>query len=736
MPAPTVRVLDHTGADAGASPSITVEAGNPVIFGLAHRIYKDIRNATYRWVAASGTNTWKLELADGSPHGISIGANPVVYYQGFKCVAGSAADTLSELQFFIDGNNDVFVRVPSAFGDPDGLGAWGVALAWDNPDFSWGAGDLDTARRIWWTMPGGDTSEGTTCGFEAVSGGTLTCHVTNQDGDTGTRSITVTVNASTRVTKTAGVDGALGDLLSTHAADNNMEIVVPSGSHSTPARTLTGDNVVIRLEAGATMTVTGTINCNGENFTFKGPTSGTGTVSSSTTIFQCTATAASPATRHLFQDFTYQGALANVFQYDHFGASHAVVNVIAGDLGTTGIASYFMYDVNRGDSGKDARPFKLLRIHGCTNDYGNRDEVVVRLGGDLVTMTGCTWEQTSVSSTQRNKSAGVRIVGGDSWWIAQNTFQVPEATTGKGLNNAQGVGGVGWAPTGGSPWSSTHNGSWGTRGIVIERNRFIGTAVTVGGGYDSLGTRIEKVAVRRNLFDWAYDKHAEVFCIGAQSTLGSGVRIDGFRIVHNTFKFVQANGLRPINFSDSDGDIIDNLLVQNNLVIAPSGAQTNANTTGSAFIFVRSADNGTGQFAAAGLNGNVWAVLNDAGAGGDFPAACFGMLNGDPAQAGSSGYSTCVGVATANGYSYSTVDNTRENVSVDGNFRVTGSPTAKTQMAALSAGVVRDYHNVLYTGSGDAVGAVSNNLVDPGQSGTARVPRGAMEGGTFIRRAS
>jgi hypothetical protein len=727
MATPTVKVCDYNGAEVS---SVTVEAGQPVILGLGHRTYINLADGTYKWTASGETDTYYLELVGGGNPGITWGSNGRAYWHGRGLDEGSATDALTPMQWKTGDSNTLgyttlYIRIPSGYADPDGLGTWGTAWAKDNTNFSWGAGDHATCEAVEWMLPDGTRRVGFNVGFEAASSGTVICRVVNEDGVSGTARVTLTVDASTRTAKYATAagndttgDGSEGNpyrtldkIITTHGTTDNIEARLEGGTTFTLAdnRTISGDNWRVCTHGGtgrALVDDAGDLTISQcHNFQWVGVDVYQSTIPTNGVWFS-SGSAAAPCTRHLYKDVTYTGTILSVFQYDRHGSGHAIENVRAGDLSAAGgIASYFLYDVSRADAGLDGRPFKFLSIHNCSNDYGNQDEVVVRTGGDFVTMTRSYWEQTNITEgpNKRTKTAGLRIVSGDWYWIEGNTFAIPEDTSGIS-NTANGIGGISWAPTASL---NELNGSTATRGVVILRNRMIGTNIMLSGGSDWGGTDpmyYDDTVIRCNIFDWAYNKQESAVMIGSESTTSAMVNVRNLYIQHNTFYSVTQDN-RCISFLGLTGLRLTGLRVDNNLCSLPNQRIQNNDTAGGAFLIIRSADNGAAQFTS--FNNNVWAVPDESLAGGDWPEGGFSMVN-FPTTGSVVG--TLASAATINGYAYSTTDNTREDVTLDAAFRISGSPTAKTQ-GTRSTGCRYDYYGRLIPSSGGAVGAVQPGTV-------------------------
>ena len=746
MSTPVVTVMDY---NAAAVTSLTVEAGQPVILGLGHRTYLNLNNGSYKWTASGVTivdgiythRTYYLEAIGGGDPGITWGSNGRAYQHGWCCDEGSSTTALTPLQWKLGDSNSLgfttlYVCVPGVtFGagtaatvDPDSLGTWGMAWAKDNTAFSWGSGDHATAQEISWTTPDGTKIFGWVCAFDAVSSGTITARVVNAAGEEGTLAIPLTVTASTRTAKYATAagsdttgDGSVGNpyrtldkIVATHGSSSNIEARLEGGASgiTLTARTITGSNWRICTSGGtgaATVAQSGTLTLSGvENFSWVGVNI-TSTTGSNESLFDCTgSTAADPSTRHLFKDIEYSGAaIDTIFGYDRFGAAHAAINVRPGSL-PSGLEGYFIYDVNRADFSLDGRPFKLLLLSNCANAYGSRDESAARCGGDLASMVDCSFEQTNITegSAYRTKTAGMRIVGGDWWYFGGNTFSIPQDTSAIS-NVGQAFGGISIAaPT---ATSGYWNGSWSCKGTIIERNRFQGTAINWGGGSEwglsETGTCFEDTIIRRNVFDWGYQKHA-VPQIGVIATIATTARIVNPRILHNTFYSVTANLHRPIELHQMPAGRISGLRVENNIAVNPNATLRNNDYT-SIFMTIRSDDLGVTQIAS--FNGNVGFDPDESSAGGGWPAGAFirfyDITTGNPDE-------NAVSAATVNGYAYSTVDNSREDVILDGSFRITGSPAAKTSMVTKSSGVARDYRDKTFAPA-DAVGAVCNPTTTP-----------------------
>jgi hypothetical protein len=674
------------------------------------------------------TLLWYLTAASGADPSIGSPTNRIVYIGDYIAGLASSSSTVSERQYYIGdldtlGFNTIYLAPRQKHSSSEGTASWEsvdtqtdgfVYQSYDNASFSWGAGGPATANRIRWDFKLAGVIVRTIYGFNAgcdLEHDAVTVTVENEDGLTSsaTRVCSQTAfSGTTNYVATAGNDttgdGSSGNPWATvakavttlGASNSNRRIMLNGGdTHAWVGGSITGSNWIIDAYGTGTPTLdlSGSINVQGDNLAVRNVRIGA-SGGSAVTCFTATGTVNNGLTVANVIPFGNISSLANV---DRIRTGILLRDVVCEDMSVLGgMRAYMIYTVSVATVVCD--PCRMICLDGCVNDYGHRDEAAVRMGGDYVCIHECDFEQTNITSSLRTKSAGPRQVGGTHWYVSRNQFRIPLITTGLSLNGAQGVAGMTFAPADGQ--------SFAVRWCIVERNLFLGCGFNAETKSAGQTTYTDDVTIRANVFDSSqYAKHAYLFVgLGGQHDATCARWI----VAHNTFRADQDGtvAVRPLDFGEAPGLLMSDLTLENNLYTNPSLAIVNNDTLVPIFLAVRTADTGTSQFASVAHN--VCDVPDTSAAAGNYAGT--GASAFMARWRNSSGTNTHFwGFDDLNGEAYAD-DNTLEAVTLDTEWRISGSPDAATQ-AVRSTGVRYDFYGRAIPATGGAVGAVQPGSV-------------------------
>jgi hypothetical protein len=669
-----------------------------------------------------------LTATGGTDPVIGSPTEPAYYWGGLVMVSGTIT-ALKERQYAIGdqdslGFNTLYFHQPQQYSAGIGGPGWladvdshpdgAVMQSYQNPSFSWGSGRASTAHMVRWRfkLSGATVKEihGLTAGCD-LEHDSVELYVENDTGltDTETRTCSMTAFSGTTVyIATAGNDttgdGSIGTPYATLSkattilglSNSNRRILCNGGdTFSGAGFTITGDNWIIDSYGTGTPTLdlTSSITQNGSNLAIRNVRIGKSTSSAVTTINSGANTRINGLT---LANISLFGYVASFVGNDRVATGVLLRNVTCEDMSTAGgMTAYLIYSVCRVATPIIGHPCRMMTIDSCANDYGNQNEVIIRVGGDYVTIYNSEFEQTNLTSTLRNKAAGPRCVGGFNWWVSQSEFRIAEDTTGKSMNGGQGTNALSFAPADGQ--------SWAARDHVYERNLCIGCGFATATLTKDNTTFTDYITVRANIFDLSqYPKHSYMFVMfdGQHAATCST-----WRVIHNTFLADQDGtvAVRPLDFGEAPGLLATGFVIENNLYQNPSLAVVNNDTNVPIFLAARTSNTGTTQFASVAHNVSTAPDTSEAAGNYAGTGASTFMVR----WRNSSGSNTHYwGFDDLNGTDWAD-DNTFETVTLDASYRITGSPTAKTQ-GVRSTGCRYDYYGNTIAATGGAIGAVEN----------------------------
>jgi hypothetical protein len=674
------------------------------------------------------TPLWYLTAASGADPSIGSPTNRIVYIGDYIAPLAGSSSTVGERQSYIGdldtlGFNTIYVCPRQKYSTPEAGASWAVMdsqtdgyvyQSYDNASFSWGAGGPATANRIRWDFKLAGVIVRTVYGFNAgcdLEHDAVTVTVENEDGLTAsaTRVCSQTAfSGTTHYVATAGNnttgDGSEGNPWETvakavtelGASNSNRRIMLNGGdTHAWAGGTITGSNWIIDAYGTGTPTLemSGAIEIRGDNIAVRNVRLGNGAFTSSGGSGNDGLTLA---------NLSLFGNISTFVNVDRIRTGILMRDISCEDLsGSTygGMRAYMIYTVSV--PSVVCAPFRLICLDNVSNDYGHRDEAAIRMGGDYVCLYRCNIEQTNLTSSYRNKCAGPRIVGGTHWWVSECQFRVPEDTTGKSLNSSQGTSGMEFSPGDGQ--------SFAVRWCVGDRNKFIGCGFSAELRSAGQTTYSDDVTMRATIIDCKqYPKHSYRFITLNPQHYATCARwkILNVSILSDNDATLDLS-YRPLDLYDAPiGLCLTDTVIENVLCINPSCAVVNNATKVPAFLLFRTEDAGVTEFAS--IAHNVYPAANTDAAGGNYAGTGASMFTTRSRNAAESA-STYWGFDDLNGTDYAS-DNTLENVTVDSEHRISGSPTAKTQ-CVRSTGCRYDYYGREIPATGGAVGAVQPGLI-------------------------
>jgi hypothetical protein len=681
------------------------------------------------------TLLWYVTGTSGANPNLGVVTDRIVYHGGYICPEASSSSTVRERQFYYGdldslGFNTVYVcQLQQAYsgGDigweamdsrPDGF----IYQSYANTSFDYGTGSFDTCHRVRWEFRNSSGSivrvgQGANYGFVPTESGSVVVTVENQDGvaASASRTITVSSDARTRYYISGTGNDTTGD-----------------GTTGTPYRTLSkavtvagasADDIRYSLECGysyaesATLTLTGdrcrvdsygsgarpridftastAFDIRGDDFSCDGIAVGRSNSAADLLAFTTNAAESVGPRRTTLSNLRFFGYIYCPANIDRIQSALLLQDCECEDmLATGGMSGYFLYCVRRASPPFQPDPCVMICMTGCRNNYGNRDEVTIRIGGDYMTVDRCYMEQINPSGSDRTKSAGVRIVGGTHWYVGRNNFKAVTDGT------VTGGAGVSVAPGDGQTWAC--------RWFRIEQNEMIGG--TIGFALKSWNqtSYLRDGMVCCNVLDQSQYARNDyvVFSLDATHT----ATVSSVRFAHNTIKHnVDATAdatARVFMLTNANGLLCSGLTIENNLSTNPLLEIRNNDTRVPIFLSVATSDDGVAQFAS--VKHNVYGAPDTTNAGGSYAgtgASAFTTRFQDGADANTVYW----GFDDLNAKDYAD-SNTLEDVTTDAAYRISGSPTAKTQ-AVRTTGVKYDLYGRVIPNTGGAVGAVQDGSI-------------------------